>query len=676
MKKQSSNISHKFRRHFIGLLLFVAVFFNPVVLLLLFKNFWISCAILLTIIVGGLLLNRVKSFRLLVWAFNIFAIIGIFLNAELIFRQMYGEKDVPNIYEIKGKYYFNKPFLNQEFEDDEFLSHYLTNIQGYRIDELTSPNDSLKECDWLFIGDSFTQGAQVNYNEMFTSLLYRTFPDKIIVNAGMSGAGLYEVLNYLKDMGAQLKPKHIFLQIGAFNDFFNIREREAGWSEYLMEKSDLYRYIEYQILDNPTLPLGRWTEPFFDNPEENSKYNIFFKQSSPEKEADKAAFRKVLESFKKEAHALGADLTVMLIPSKEQISKEMLSEALRKFNIKESELDMEAPNKLTQATCSALDISLIDLTQSFREAQKFPFFIRDEHLSSAGHETTANAFISQMKKDNPSIHCFSNTNKNERYPTFFNDGQSVLFQSQDKDLYKIAISNTSHTREDLIWSSPKELIHPMISPDGSWLVFTQGDQNKGETNVILYNFTTQEEVLVNQRGFRGAIATFSPDSKYLVYPKWADGKNPVICLYDINNRKELLLIGEDLQENWRPEFSPDETSIYYLSMQEDGNFAIRKYDLHLKKDEEVFKTSFNIWDINISPDGERIVFAGNPDGNWDLFIYEIPSRKLTRLTKTLGDEWDPIFSPDGESIWYAGEYGINNGIYYFEQAKWPYSSSP
>lgn len=418
-------------------ILFVFIFFNPIVLLILFKSYWIAILVPLLIIVGGYYISQIKTFRVTVWLFNIFAIIGIALNAELVFRCLYSEKNVPNIYEARGNYYFNKPFLNQKFDDEEFNSRYLTNCQGYRIDLLSNPNDSVTNCDWLFVGDSFTQGAQVNYNEMFSSILYRDFPDKTIVNAGMSGAGLYESLNYLKDEGRKLMPKRIFLQIGAFNDFYNIKERHAGWSEYLTEHSDLYRYLQYQLLDNPVLPLGRWTEPFFDNPEENSKFNIFYKQSSDQKKSDIKAFEEVIAKFKKEADAMGAELVVLLIPSKEQVSDKMLSEVTKKFDIKVSELDMHAPNKLTKSVCDKLGIPLIDLYDSFRNTDKFPFFIRDEHLSINGHRMIASELKRFFINESNKYVAFSLDNRNERYPTFYDDGCQYYFKVKNPNFIKL-----------------------------------------------------------------------------------------------------------------------------------------------------------------------------------------------------------------------------------------------
>ncbi len=644
-------------------ILFAFIFFNPIVLLILFKSYWIAILVPLLIIVCAYYISKIKIFRITVWLFNIFAIFGIALNAELVFRCLYSEKNVPNIYEARGNYYFNKAFLNQKFDNEEFNSRYLTNCQGYRIDLLSNPDDSLTNCDWLFVGDSFTQGAQVNYDEMFSSILCMNFPDKTIVNAGMSGAGLYESLNYLKDEGRKLMPKRVFLQIGAFNDFYNVKERHAGWGEYLTEHSDLYRYFQYQLLDNPALPLGRWTEPFFDNPEENSKFNIFYKQSSEQKKADLRAFEEVIAKFKKETDAIGAELIVLLIPSKEQVSDKMLSEVIRKFDIKASELDMQAPNKLTKSVCDKLGIPLIDLYDSFRNTDKFPFFMRDEHLSIEGHKLIASELKRFFMNESNKYVAFSLGNRNERYPTFHDDGMSILFQSQEPELYKIVSSNLIRSREDVVWSSPKELIHPMISPDKKWLVFTQGDQDRGETDVILYNFQSGKDIKINPMGFRGAIPTFSHNSKKLVYPKWRDNEHPVISIYDIESGTEEITFGNKSSEVWRPVFSSDDKSVFFIKMNDEGRFEIQKYNIESKKTTPVLKTGYNIWDIALSPSGRRICFAGNKDGKWDLFLYDVISKQIRQLTHSIGNEWDPVFYSEDE-IWFAGEFGINNGIYH------------
>ena len=86
--------------------------------------------------------------------------------------------------------------MQKEFNDKEYSVQYVTNQQGFRIHEEMNPYFEVEKCDWLFIGDSYTQGAQVNYSELYSSLLFRENPDKIIVNAGISGFGLPEEYNW------------------------------------------------------------------------------------------------------------------------------------------------------------------------------------------------------------------------------------------------------------------------------------------------------------------------------------------------------------------------------------------------------------------------------------------------------------------------------------------------
>lgn len=182
----------------LNILLGTLLLLNPLVLLLLSHSIGLTVVLSVCALVIAFFVSQSNSLRIKVWAFNLFAILSICLHCELLFREFFSAKNIPNLYELHGKYYFNKPFLDCMFRTNEYASSYKTNCQGYRMDDLSNANDTVKACDWLFIGDSFTQGAQVYYRDLYTTLLYESFPNKVIVNAGISGAGLYDELNYLK----------------------------------------------------------------------------------------------------------------------------------------------------------------------------------------------------------------------------------------------------------------------------------------------------------------------------------------------------------------------------------------------------------------------------------------------------------------------------------------------
>ena len=645
----------------ISVLLFL---WNPVTLSLLFKSIVWGVGVSIGVVVIGLLICRLKSLRIKVWAFNITTLLSIGYHAELLFIQLGTDRDVPNLYELHDKFYFNKPFLNQKFSTDEYVSTYRTNCQGYRIDLLTNADDSITACDWLFIGDSFTQGAQVEYNQLFTTLIYKHFPDKIIVNAGISGAGLYEELNYFKELGQKLKPQRVFLQIGVFNDFMDIVEHRTTFQDYLSEKSSLYRYLVYNMGKSDEIPLGRWMEPFFVNLQDNIDDNILYKPTSEKKKLDKKRFGDCISEFKKCVEAIGAELVLILLPSKEQISPTMFKETLKVCNLQEKDIDLMAANKLCLNIAQKEKLKLIDLYKDFKSSD-FPFFQMDEHLSILGHEIIANRIISEYSIESDRYFYYSQCNRNERYPSLLRDSTSILYQSQERDYYLICKRGIKDDVAKTLWSSVKELVHPSINQSLNSMVFTVGNQEKQQTEVVLYNFEENSQVILNTKGFSASIPMFNYSGTKIVFSQWENTNTiPFITIYDIEGGRNICSF-KDGDECWRPIFSHDDKQIYYICRETDkSTFIIKSYSLAEQKSSTLFKTNYDIWDIALSPSGKYIAYAGNKDNNWDLFVLDLKSKNVKQITQTLGNEWDPSYGYNDKDLWFAGEYGVNNGVYH------------
>ena len=636
---------------------------NPLLILMLSKNWVITLTVITLLIIVAYLISKSESLRLKVWAFNLCALSSIALHSELLFREFCDKKNIPNLYELHGKYYFNKPYLNQEFHTNEYVSQYQTNCQGYRQDVLSNADDTIKCCDWLFIGDSFTQGAQVNYDELYTSILFSSFPNKIIINGGISGAGLYDELNFFKDKGKQLPPKLVFLQIGVFNDFFNIKENSATYQDYLMEKSDLYRYVAYNIFSTDSLPLGRWTEPFFPTKQENTDYNILYKAESEIKRNDKDAFAKCLQKWKQEVEKTGAKLILILIPSKEQVSPSLLKQVTDRYNILDSELDLSAPNRLFASTASTLGLKSIDLTQDFQQSSKFPFFTHDEHLNIIGHKIIAERLTKELSEYQDSTIYISKGNNHERYPMFYKQDSTLLYQGQEVNRYLILKHSFKDNITNILISSFEELIHPVFSVDMRYLACTEGYQETGETDVILYDNITGVSKKINPNNFHSAIPMFSHNGRMIAMPMWNNEENKVsnIYIYDLNRSKYIKHIESD-KECWRPVFSIDDKSILYIEKAK--YFLVKRYNIENDSITDLLELPFDIWDITLSPSGKYLVFSGYKDGNWDLFCYVFATKEVRQLTHSIGNEWDPNFGTTDEDLWYAGTFGFNDGIFY------------
>ena len=177
---------------------------------------------------------KFKNTKFLIITLNLSFILSICIYTELIFRTNFAYLNIPNLYEQRGNYYFNKPHLNQILEDKEYSTIYKTDQYGFRIGY---NSNQIKTKKWLFIGDSYTQGAQVNYDEMFTSRINVNFPEVEVINAGISGFGLNEEVNYLSEEGIKFVPEKSFLILCVLNDFNNLETRKYDFIDYLIDKS-------------------------------------------------------------------------------------------------------------------------------------------------------------------------------------------------------------------------------------------------------------------------------------------------------------------------------------------------------------------------------------------------------------------------------------------------------
>lgn len=658
------------------LLLATFILLNPVILFLISNS--IVSSVLLPLLFLSILFyinenSNLKPIRILL--FNFILVVSFLIHAEVIFTFRFSEYIIEDLYSVRNKYYFNKPSLNLTFRDKEFVVQYKTNVQGFRIGVDDEPETIVNTADWLFIGDSYTQGAQVQNEELYTSKLFAYFPNKSIVNAGISGMGIAEEYNYYINEGKNLKPKKVFLQICNFNDFMNVGERSAGFSDYLMNYSNFARFILYGFkYSNPAeLPLGRWTEPFYADEKANEKYNVFYKIHSEQKRKDLANFSIFLKKFNDAVIKNGGELIVIQIPTKEQVHYKYFDEVIRSFKIDVSKLDMHYPNKFLDSLCKMNKITHLDLLNDFTNIESDLFFQYDEHLNTNGHNQIALSifnFLNLRKEPHHQQSLLSSLNVGDRYPNFTNnDPNFLVYQSfRDGNMEIFKADSLMENSMRITWNKVDEC-HPSISPNGKLLAFTEGDQSANETHVVVMNIDGSERRFITyEKNTFGAIPSFSNDNSKITYAEWRKDpengfySNPYIVTYDFV--KELkTVVTNDSFEHWRPIFSIDSNSLYYISKEENNKFDVFEHSLKTNSKTNLTKTDYEEWDISISPEGKYLAYAANKDGNWDLFLHELKTGNIQQLTKSIGNEWDVTFSPCNKYLYYSATFGLRNGIF-------------
>jgi lysophospholipase L1-like esterase len=436
------------------LILFLAsaLIANPVVIFLVTGSVLVALFALLSLVALFQLSYQRFGGRLpTVYLVNFAALASLFVHAELVFTTRFEDYAIDDLYQIQNGSYFNRPFLRKVLSDKEYSVEYLTNRDGFRIGYSQQVDKTYDVIDWLFIGDSYTQGAQVPFEDLYTTQLYRQFPHKIIANVGISGFGIADEYKWVLKNARRYRPEIVFLQLSSFNDFMKVYPGRVDFSDYLMSSSNFIRFLLQNIkYVNPAeLPLGRWAEPFYPDEASNLKYNVFYKSSSKDKDADIEAFRRYLGLFQQAVTAMGARLVVILLPTKEQIRFRYLNEVVTNFRIAPDELDMERPNRLVRRLADSLGIDVVDVLRDFEAADVEPYFEFDEHLSSTGHALLASVLKAKLRTLGPEGHTriLSTDYAGDRYPSYMPDGRTILFQSKTGGSLELFLGDTSFTKQ-------------------------------------------------------------------------------------------------------------------------------------------------------------------------------------------------------------------------------------
>ncbi len=655
------------------LLLATLLLANPVVLYLLFGNaLQVTIIVIACITIIQVSVSSSARFAITVSLFNALAIVSTLAHAEALLLYGFPEHVIENLYVIKRGYYFNRPLLNQRFRSQEFSVTYRTNAQGFRLGAGQEPSIWVDKVDWLILGDSFTQGAQVEFEDLYSTKLNVRFPDKIVVNVGVSGMGIAHEYNYFVVEGRTHEPELVILQVGSFNDFMNVEASMASLTDRVMERSAMARLLlhDWRYGDPVDLPLGRWTEPFYPDDLSNRNYNIFYKQASPSRERDVEAFRQYLTSIKHAVAQVGATLVVTLLPTREQVSADSLKEVVSRFKIDPASLDMRRPNALMAQLSDELDIEFLDLLPAFQQATGNVFFQVDEHLTPLGHAVIADAlgdFIEKRHGPSSSV-LISKELTGDRYPSPSRDGGLVAFQSIRGGSSELFVAKPDFSSVQRLTFNGVDESHPMLSSDNSRVLFTEGSAESHRTKIVVMNLDGSKRTMITADPDQfGAIASFSPSNLKLAYAGWSSDPstgeltNPQIIIVDLVTGDRRAITASN-RESWRPVFSPDESSVTYIS-KFDGQFDVCVFDLTTGKERRLTLTPFDEWDPQYAPDGRRIAYAAHADGNWDLFLLDLDTSQASRLTSTRGEEWDPSFAADGRSLFFGGRFGFLEAIF-------------
>jgi Tol biopolymer transport system component len=168
------------------------------------------------------------------------------------------------------------------------------------------------------------------------------------------------------------------------------------------------------------------------------------------------------------------------------------------------------------------------------------------------------------------------------------------------------------------------------------------------------------QLLVQDPSIIAAAPIWSPDGSWIVYHN-GDSVQVNIQIVD-SSGEEVREITAEGSLNRFADWSPDGDQIMFLSNRE-GLSAVFVVDLDggepTKLTDSQFSSAMAVW----SPDGERIAYVTDRDGDVEIYVMTLIDKELTRLTDSIGVDAYPKWSPDGTQIAFLSIRDGNPEIY-------------
>ena len=315
----------------------------------------------------------------------------------------------------------------------------VTNSHGFRdrerVFERTSPAPRI-----LALGDSFTYGAGVAYDDIFTTILERRLqeaaPGLEVINLGVSGWDPSEEFHLLKIYGSRFQPDAVMMNFFIGNDimrrrgaFFEEPMVVAGQSYYIHTVGNwvhdtfgpdrwyLYHNLNYLLkmgVHRFRLPedgeIGNGNETGFFKPfrtreaylkDIDERSEIYLKEDTSSFDYHWNRTLATLNSMRLFLERRGIPLILVLLPAQEQVDRDLQRNLMNALGATPDQYDFEKPQRLLKAWGEQQHIIVVDLLPAFR-GQAAPsafYFENDIHWTKAGHKLAAKTLWPLLKRE-------------------------------------------------------------------------------------------------------------------------------------------------------------------------------------------------------------------------------------------------------------------------------------
>lgn len=218
------------------------------------------------------------------------------------------------------------------------------------------------------------------------------------------------------------------------------------------------------------------------------------------------------------------------------------------------------------------------------------------------------------------------------YPLVSPDGKRIVFQSDrdgDFDIYVMELAS-GETRQ-LTHNTTLDRV-PSWSPDGIWIIYSADVRSDGNLDLYRVPANGGEPELVYSDGNRSSHARYSPDGRFLVFTNGESGDATAweIILLDLSTGETVRLTDNTVRDA-SPSFAPDGNAIIYATSGE-GLAAIATLPLTPDGEPSILYDGPGFeWGMSYSPNGTFIVFNSQVGENSTLYLMHADGTDLREI---------------------------------------------
>jgi Tol biopolymer transport system component/predicted Ser/Thr protein kinase len=194
-------------------------------------------------------------------------------------------------------------------------------------------------------------------------------------------------------------------------------------------------------------------------------------------------------------------------------------------------------------------------------------------------------------------------------------------------------------------AGPMSFYSPQPSADGK-KIFVIGEQPRAE--LVRYDAKSGQFVPY-LKGISAGLVTFSRDGQWVAYSTFPDGN---LWRSRADGSEKLQLTSAPILAGF-PKWSPDGREIAFIDLEVGKTQSIYLVPADGGSPRELHATSFNVWRVNWTPDGNSLVYAESADASGTpstlIHFLDLKTLKVSTLPDSRQRYW-PALSPDGRYL--------------------------